>query len=115
MSSPLELPVISYDQVALDGVITRMLLEEPARLEFSGAFTSKEPTLDEARAEFATSISQVAQALFSKRYGPLVGTVTKTTVETLLKNGEENLYRAKGDVNLVVQELFDRAFKSAKK
>jgi hypothetical protein len=108
MSSP-------YDLEALDRVVARMLLEPPARLEFSGKFTSKEPTLDEARAEFATSISHVAHMLFSKKYGPLVGTVTKTTVETLLKSGEENLYRAKGDVNLVVQELFDRAFKSTKK
>jgi hypothetical protein len=41
-----------------------------------------------------------------------VGTVTKTTAETVLKSAEENLYRAKGDATLVIQELVDRAFTS---
>jgi hypothetical protein len=29
-----------------------------------------------------------------------------------LKSGEENLYRAKGDATLIIQELVDRAFTS---
>ena len=101
--------------LAVDGVIARMVAEAPANLEFSGTAKRPEPTLDQAREEFASSISQIAHTLFSKKYGPLVGTVTKTTVETVLKNGEENLYRAKGDATLVIQELFDRAFKPVKK
>jgi hypothetical protein len=32
-----------------------------------------------------------------------------------LKNAEENLYRAKGDATLIIQELVDRAFTSPKK
>jgi len=31
-----------------------------------------------------------------------------------LKNAEDNLYRAKGDATLVIQELVDRAFTSKK-
>ena len=48
-------------------------------------------------------------SLFSKKYGPLVGTVTESTVIAVLKDVENNVYRAKGDVTLVVQELLDRA------
>ncbi len=102
-------------EIAIENSIARMLLEPPAQLEFSGAAKRPEPTLDQARSELAASVSQIAHTLFSKKYGPLVGTVTKTTVETVLKNGEENLYRAKGDATLVIQELFDRAFKPVKK
>jgi hypothetical protein len=102
-------------ETAIENSIARMRRETPAHLEFSGTAKGPEPTLDQARSEFAASISQIAHTLFSKKYGPLVGTVTKTTVETVLKNGEENLYRAKGDATLIIQELFDRAFKPVKK
>jgi hypothetical protein len=105
----------SFDNRAVESTIARMAAEAPANLEFSGTAKRPEPTLDQAREEFASSISAIAHTLFSKKYGPLVGTVTKTTVETVLKNGEENLYRAKGDATLVIQELFDRAFKPIKK
>jgi hypothetical protein len=93
-------------------VITRMKSERPAVLNFSSISARPEPTLDEARTEFADAIGQLAHTIFSKKYGPLVGTVTKTTAETLLKSGEENLYRAKGDATLIIQELVDRAFTS---
>jgi hypothetical protein len=53
--------------------------------------------------------------LFSKSYGPLVGTVTTTSVETILKNAESNAVRAKSDVKLVAEELSARIFKSTKK
>ena len=93
-------------------VIARMKSERPAVLNFSSITARREPSLDEARGELADAIGRVAHTIFSKKYGPLVGTVTKTTAETLLKTGEENLYRAKGDVTLVIQELLDRAFTS---
>jgi hypothetical protein len=93
-------------------VIARMKSERPIVLNFSSISARPEPTLDEARTELADSIGQIAHMIFSKKYGPLVGTVSKTTAETLLKNAEENLYRAKGDATLVIQELVDRAFTS---
>jgi hypothetical protein len=96
----------------LDQVIARMKSERPAVLNFSGESARPEPTLEEARGELASAIGQLAHTIFSKKYGPLVGTVTKTTAETVLKNAEENLYRAKGDATLVIQELVDRAFTS---
>jgi len=96
-------------------VISRMKSERPVTLDFNTSAARPEPTLDEARTELANSIGDIAHKLFSKKYGPLVGTVTKTTAETLLKNAEENLYRAKGDATLIIQELVDRAFTSPKK
>ncbi|MCX6447882.1 MAG: hypothetical protein NTV18_01910 [Actinobacteria bacterium] len=96
----------------LDQVIARMKSERPAILNFSGESARPEPTLEEARGELASAIGQLAHTIFSKKYGPLVGTVTKTTAETVLKSAEENLYRAKGDATLVIQELVDRAFTS---
>ncbi len=96
-------------------VISRMKSERPITLDFNISAPRPEPTLDEARAELANSISEIAHKVFSKKYGPLVGTVTKTTAETILKKAEENLYRAKGDATLIIQELIDRAFTSPKK
>jgi hypothetical protein len=94
------------------GAIARMNSERPIVLNFSSISARPEPTLDEARTELADSIGQIAHMIFSKKYGPLVGTVSKTTAETLLKSAEDNLYRAKGDATLVIQELVDRAFTS---
>jgi len=96
-------------------VIARMKSERPIVLTFDGKSARPEPTLDEARSELANSIGEIAHKVFSRKYGPLVGTVTKTTAETLLKNAEDNLYRAKGDATLVIQELIDRAFTSPKR
>ena len=93
-------------------VIARMKSERAPVLIFSSTSARPEATLDEARGELASAIGQLAHTIFSKKYGPLVGTVTKTTAETLLKSAEENLYRAKGDATLVIQELMDRAFTS---
>ena len=96
-------------------VISRMKSERPITLDFNVSAARPEPTLDEARAELANSIGEIAHKVFSKKYGPLVGTVTKTTAETLLKNAEENLYRAKGDATLIIKELVERAFTSPNK
>ncbi|MDA2993188.1 MAG: hypothetical protein O3B10_03425 [Actinomycetota bacterium] len=99
----------------LDQVIARMKSERPAVLNFSAVTARPEPTLDEARGELASVLGQLAHTIFSNKYGPLVGTVTKTTAETVLKSAEENLYRAKGDATLVIQELVDRIFTSKPK
>jgi len=98
--------------IDLSQVIARMKSERAPELNFSSTSARPEATLDEARGELASAIGQLAHTIFSKKYGPLVGTVTKTTAETLLKSAEENLYRAKGDATLVIQELMDRAFTS---
>ena len=92
-----------------------MKSERPAVLNFSAVTARPEPTLDEARGELASVLGQLAHTIFSNKYGPLVGTVTKTTAETVLKSAEENLYRAKGDATLVIQELVDRIFTSKPK
>lgn len=83
-------------------------------IDLSGNSQRREATLDEARNELAQSISRIAHSLFSKKYGPLVGTVTESTVVAVLKDVENNVYRAKSDVTLVVQELLDRAMGSRK-
>ena len=89
---------------------------EPAPLtDFSISGAGKEVTLDEARADLAAAVGAIAHTIFSRSYGPLVGTVTKTSVETVLKNAEENAKRAKGDVKLVVEELSARIFHEKKK
>ncbi len=67
-----------------------------------------EPTLDEARSEFAKAVSRVANTLFKDRYGPLVGVITEPAITEVLKGFEANLARAKGDITLVVEELMDR-------
>jgi len=102
----------SNDHLDLSQAIARIKSERASVLNFSSVTARPEPSLEEARGELADAIGQLAHTIFSKKYGPLVGAVTKTTAETLLKNGEENLYRAKGDATLIIQELVDRAFTS---
>lgn len=94
-----------------DQVIARMRAERPILLEFEGNVKKPEPTLDQARAEFADSVSQIIHSVFSNKYGPMVGNVTKTMVETVLKNAEKNAAQTKHDAKLVADELFQRIFK----
>lgn len=70
-----------------------------------------EPTLEEARADLARAIAKISHKLFADRFGPLVGTVTETTVNATLANFEIQLTRAKGDITQVVQEIADRIIK----
>jgi hypothetical protein len=96
-------------------VYDRILSEKAPLTEFTITGAGKEATLDEARADFAAAVGSVAHMLFSKKYGPLVGNVTKTSVETVLKSAEDSLHRAKGDLSLVVEELSARIFPEKKK
>jgi hypothetical protein len=80
--------------------------EEPSSGVISGA--RPEPSLDEARAELAQSISRVANNLFKDKYGPLVGIISEPAINEFLKGFEANLSRAKGDITLVAEELLDR-------
>ncbi len=72
-----------------------------------------EPTLDEARSELALSMSRIIHMIFKDKYGPLVGALSQPTIEEMLRQFEENLNRAKGDVTLVTQELLDRVIPPA--
>ena len=92
-----------------------MRAERPILLEFVGNVKKPEPTLDQARSEFADSVSQIFHTLFSKKYGPMVGSVTKTTVETLLTNAEKSAAQTKHDAKLFTDELLQRIFKQEKK
>ena len=94
--------------------IDRIHNEANPVIDFTGTSSRREATLDEARQELAQSISRITHSLFAKKYGPLVGTVTESTIVAVLKDIENNVYRAKGDVTLVVQELLDRAMESKK-
>jgi hypothetical protein len=96
-------------------VFERIRNERAPLTEFSISGKSREVTLDEARTDLAKAVGAIAHTLFSKSYGPLVGTVTTTSVETILKNAESNATRAKGDAKLVVEELSARIFKEKKK
>ena len=96
-------------------VFDRIRAEKAPLTEFTISGAGKEATLDEARADFASAVGSLAHTIFSKTYGPLVGNVTKTSVETVLKSAEESLHRAKGDVTLLAEELAARIFPEKKK
>ena len=98
-----------------DDLYSRMKAERPISLDFSQEPKKPEPTLDEARDDLAKSVGEVAHALFAKRFGPLVGSVTQTTVNAVLKDLEKNAYRFKGDVTLVAEEFIDRALNKKRK
>ena len=101
----------------LDGqnIYDRIRSEKAPLTEFTISGAGKEVTLDEARADFAAAVGSLAHTLFSRTYGPLVGNVTKTSVETVLKSAEESLHRAKGDISLLAEELTARIFPEKKK
>lgn len=96
-------------------VFARVRREAPPVLESSGDSHISQVTLDEARADLARAISKITHGALSQKFGPLVGTITETTVVSVLKDLESNLYRAKGDFTLVAQELIDRAITKRKK
>ena len=96
-------------------VYDRIRSEKAPLTEFTISGAGKEATLDEARADFAAAVGSLVHTIFSKTYGPLVGSVTKTSVETVLKSAEESLHRAKGDVTLLAEELSARIFPAKKK
>ena len=101
----------------LDGqnIYDRIRSEKAPLTEFTITGAGKEATLDEARADFAAAVGSVAHMLFSRTYGPLVGNVTKTSVETVLKSAEDSVHRAKGDITLLAEELSARIFPEKKK
>ena len=101
----------------LDGqnIYDRIRSEKAPLTEFTITGAGKEATLDEARADFAAVVGSVAHMLFSRTYGPLVGNVTKTSVETVLKSAEDSVHRAKGDITLLAEELTARIFPEKKK
>jgi len=88
-----------------DELYSRIKAERPISLDFSQEPKKPEPTLDEARDDLAKS----------KRFGPLVGSVTQTTVNAVLKDLEKSAYRLKGDVTLVTEEFLDRALNKKRK
>ena len=94
------------DSVSLKDAYLRAARERPALGINTGL--RGEVSLDEARAEFAGSISRILHNLFQDRYGPLVGSLSEPTLIEILKGFEANLSRTKGDVTLVAQELLDR-------
>jgi len=98
-----------------DELYSRIKAERPISLDFSQEPKKPEPTLDEARDDLAKSVSETAHALFAKRFGPLVGSVTQTTVNAVLKDLEKSAYRLKGDVTLVTEEFLDRALNKKRK
>jgi hypothetical protein len=67
-----------------------------------------EPTLNDARSELSEAISVIALSLFKDKYGPLLGAISQPAVNEFLKTFESNLSRAKGDLTLVLEELFER-------
>jgi len=107
----------SQESQKLDGqnIYDRIRSEKAPLTEFTISGAGKEVTLDEARADFAAAVGSLAHTLFSRSYGPLVGNVTKTTVETVLKSAEESALRAKGDITILAEELTARIFPEKKK
>lgn len=68
-----------------------------------------EPSLNQARHELAVSISSITKRLLGEKYGPMVGMISEEAVSGFLREFEEKLMRAKGDLTLVLEELCDRA------
>ena len=108
---------MALESEKLDGqnIYDRIRSEKAPLTEFTISGAGKEATLDEARADFAAAVGSLAHTIFSKTYGPLVGSVTQTSVETVLNSAEESLHRAKGDVTLLAEELAGRIFPAKKK
>jgi hypothetical protein len=108
---------MAIDSNPVDGhnVFDRILNERTPLTVFTTSEKGREVTLDEARSDVAKAIGAIAHTLFSKSYGPLVGTVTTTSVESILKNAEVSATRAKGDAKLVVEELSARICKEKKR
>lgn len=96
-------------------IYDRIRNEKVPLTEFTITGAGKEVTLDEARTDLAVAVGALAHTIFSKTYGPLVGTVAKAGVETVLKSGEESLHRVKGDLTLLAEELAVRIFPEKKK
>jgi hypothetical protein len=67
-----------------------------------------EPTLEEARTELSEAISRVASLLLKDKYGPLLGVFSEPAINGFLRSFEFNISRTKGDLSLVLEELFDR-------
>lgn len=103
------------EMASRDKELARIKSRKPANLDFTGGAKRPEPTLDQAREELAASVSEIIHKLFSKKYGPMVGSVSKTTVETVLKNAESSIAQSRHDAKLVADELFTRIFKQTKK
>ncbi|MEI6648621.1 MAG: hypothetical protein WCO08_03150 [Actinomycetes bacterium] len=92
--------------------LERARAEQPAQgLLRDGA---PESTLEEARADLAREVSRVAHNIFSSRFGPLVGTITQTSIEAGLKNFESSISQAKSDSTLIIHEFSQRIFSSKK-
>lgn len=66
-----------------------------------------EPSLDEARSELSEAISRAASSIFKDKYGPLLGVVSQPAIYEFLKGFEAKLSRAKGDLTIVLEEVFD--------
>ena len=94
------------DSVNLKDAYLRAARERPALGINTGL--RGEVSLDEARAELAGSISRILRNLFQDRYGPLVGSLSEPTLIEILKGFEANLSRTRGDITIVIQELWDR-------
>jgi len=107
--------VSESNRVDAQVVFDRVRNERAPLTEFSISGKGREVTLDEARTDLAKAVGTIAHTLFAKNYGPFVGTVTTTSVETILKSVESSAARAKGDAKLVVEELSARIFKEKKK
>lgn len=88
-----------------DGYL-RAIRDEASRGITSGI--RAEPTLDEARVELSEAISRASISLFKDKYGPLISVVSQPAVYEFLKGFEANLSRAKGDLTIVLEEVFDR-------
>lgn len=80
--------------------------EKPSRGSILGE--RPEPNLDEARTELAKYLSRSLQRIFNDQYGPLLESVNETAITEFLRSLEWRLARTKGDLTLVVEELFER-------
>jgi hypothetical protein len=67
-----------------------------------------DPTLEEARAELAQALTNATKSILRDKYGPLVGVLSESAITEVLKNFESNLFRAKGDMTILFEEVFDR-------
>lgn len=72
------------------------------------------PTLEESRQELAEAISKVIAIILRKNYGPLVNVIAEPKIVELLVIFERSLVSTRGDLTMVIQEIWDRIFDYSK-
>lgn len=93
-------------QENLDSGYVRATREKHLQGVYNGERSS--PTLEEARSEFAQALSRQLNAPFVNEVGLIVGVLSEITIEKFLIDFETKSEHYRGDLSLLLNELFMR-------